>query len=270
MKSRFVWATAFVLGASLTLVFGGVRVAAAASVKCGIHTCTSANATPLCVNGQCVLGPCNAGFENCDGNALNGCETSLNTSKSNCGACGVVCPSAEACLSGSCQCPHGGSLCGRHCVDEHSDNNNCGACGNQCPAGETCVDSECTSPCPAGQITCGGTCVDPSMDPANCGSCGVTCSTGEACENGVCTMNPAPQCSGQTCSTFTTCNPNSCSGGGVCGSTAEGGGLCVDGTTQCNTLTGCTTSADCAAGEICIVQSCCGTGVCLPPTRFCP
>ena len=77
------------------------------------------------------------------------------------------------------------------------------------------------------------------------------------------------QCVGQTCGNFSTCNPGSGCIAPVCGSLAEGGGLCVEGTTACAGLSGCTTSADCGGG-LCFVGSCCGRNVCVPSGAFCP
>jgi hypothetical protein len=123
--------------------------------------------------------------------------------------------------------------------------------------------------CEPGQTFCPDGCTDTNADPSNCGTCGVVCSTGQACASGTCTTNPNPECMGQTCETFTPCNANACSGNGVCGSTAEGGGLCIDGSTLCSSLATCTTSADCPSGVICFVNSCCVVGVCVPPADFC-
>lgn len=89
-------------------------------------------------------------------------------------------------------------------------------------------------------------------------------------EGGVC-KGPDPQCAGQTCGTFTRCNEGgSCSTSGVCGSTAEGGGLCVNGNTPCGGLADCSNgSGDCNPGDICLVSSCCGRPVCVPQAQFC-
>jgi hypothetical protein len=48
---------------------------------CG-RACSLANATPVCMGGQCAVGSCTTGFGNCDGNPANGCETNLNTTPS--------------------------------------------------------------------------------------------------------------------------------------------------------------------------------------------
>ena len=45
---------------------------------------------------------CNAGFENCDGDATNGCEANLGTNPNHCGACGVACAAGRICRSGTC------------------------------------------------------------------------------------------------------------------------------------------------------------------------
>src|SRR5262249_42592200 len=44
---------------------------------CG-KACTVANGTPGCLNGQCGILSCNAGFADCDQNAANGCEVNTN------------------------------------------------------------------------------------------------------------------------------------------------------------------------------------------------
>ncbi|MCC6221271.1 MAG: putative metal-binding motif-containing protein [Deltaproteobacteria bacterium] len=88
-------------------------------------------------------------------------------------------------------------------------------------------------------------------------------------EDDVC-GGPDPECTGQTCETFTTCNAGgNCGSSGVCGSTAEGGGLCVNGATPCSGLADCVTSDDCADGAICFVNSCCVRAVCVPVNAFC-
>jgi hypothetical protein len=73
--------------------------------SCG-RICFAPNATMVCMAGSCQIGSCNPGFGDCDGNVLNGCETSLNT-VSNCGACGVTCGVGESCINGVCECTSG-------------------------------------------------------------------------------------------------------------------------------------------------------------------
>ena len=59
---------------------------------CGI-SCARSNGTASCSTGTCTLTGCNSGYDNCDGNAQNGCEP-LNTS-TDCGACGARCTVAN-------------------------------------------------------------------------------------------------------------------------------------------------------------------------------
>ena len=70
---------------------------------CGV-TCTRANAASTCPSGVCTLGACIAGFDNCDGNSTNGCESNHVTYPNSCvtatdmgsfsgdTACGFLCP----------------------------------------------------------------------------------------------------------------------------------------------------------------------------------
>jgi hypothetical protein len=196
--------------------------------------------------------------------------TNFETDSNNCGACGAVCPAAQSCVAGTCACPTGESLCGSACVTESSDTNNCGACGVVCAAGDTCTSGVCVAPCGAGQTLCGGVCENTQSDPSNCGACGTVCPAGSICDQGACNSNPSPQCAGETCSTFTSCDlDGTCGGSGVCGSTSTGGGICVNGATPCAGLTLCPGgSSDCSGGQVCFVNSCCGNPVCVPTSAF--
>jgi hypothetical protein len=123
---------------------------------------------------------------------------------------------------------------------------------------------------------CNGICCGPCMDctngicvnGANVASCqshvccnGQCCAPGLVCTNNVCT-SPNGGCAGATCTTFVECsssNPDC-----VCGTIAEGGGLCVPGSTQCATLIPCSNTGGCPSGSLCLIGSCCGVGVCVP------
>jgi hypothetical protein len=51
---------------------------------------------------RCAIRRCAAGFADCDGLDLNGCETMLGT-RENCGACRAVCSGARVCVGGICR-----------------------------------------------------------------------------------------------------------------------------------------------------------------------
>ncbi len=76
--------------------------------RCG-QACRFANATSVCAAGACAIGACAAGFGNCDGNAANGCEASLQGDSAHCGLCGRACAAGLACTNGACQRASDGS-----------------------------------------------------------------------------------------------------------------------------------------------------------------
>lgn len=63
----------------------------------------------------------------------------------NCGSCGIVCGSGQACAGGACSstCPPGLVSCGRTCVDTWTSNDHCGACLGACAVGTGCVEGTC-------------------------------------------------------------------------------------------------------------------------------
>jgi len=70
---------------------------------CG-NACTTEHGTPSCVAGACQVESCAAGWDDCDGNPDNGCETSLVTAD-NCNVCGLSCPASggtPTCNAGVC------------------------------------------------------------------------------------------------------------------------------------------------------------------------
>ncbi|MFO0651193.1 MAG: MXAN_6577-like cysteine-rich protein [Polyangiales bacterium] len=83
----------------------GCEVSTATSVtNCGTcgTTCTVANGVPACVSGACRIASCNTGFADCNGTLSDGCEVNLQTSASNCGACGMACSGSASCSAGIC------------------------------------------------------------------------------------------------------------------------------------------------------------------------
>lgn len=65
----------------------------------------------------------------------NGTCVDLQSSQTNCGACGHSC-APWACLNGQCRsCPSPQKLCDGQCVDTSTNADNCGGCGQVCPSG---------------------------------------------------------------------------------------------------------------------------------------
>jgi hypothetical protein len=83
------------------------------------RVCEFPGATPLCVGGDCRLGPCNAGVGNCDLNPANGCETSLLDSVDHCGACDAPCANPFSAIA---TCDDGLCAIG-DCTDDQLDCN---------------------------------------------------------------------------------------------------------------------------------------------------
>jgi hypothetical protein len=54
-----------------------------------------------CTNKQCVIGGCNPGWENCDGDLTNGCERAIWTDQE-CMTCDLPCPTGTSCAQGVC------------------------------------------------------------------------------------------------------------------------------------------------------------------------
>ena len=119
-----------------------LRVDGKHCTKCGMG-CAMAHAIPGCADG-CYIASCDWGWDDCNAQAGDGCETSVLMSAQNCGACGKKCqglPNAAAsCAAGNCvlgMCNSGYENCdgkpANGCeVDLNSDANHCGKCGQVC------------------------------------------------------------------------------------------------------------------------------------------
>ncbi|XXX72958.1 hypothetical protein WMF30_35450 [Sorangium sp. So ce134] len=194
---------------------------------CGA-ACSYPGAAEVCLAGVCVMGACDAGFANCDGQPANGCEVDTNTSTAHCGGCNIGCNlanAAESCLSGTCvlgACDAGYENCdgepANGCeVNTNTSTAHCGACGARCNlpnAAESCVGGECLlGACAAGYADCDGDpangCeVNTNSSAANCGACGATCAlanAAEACLGGTCVI-------GMCDPGFANCNANALDG----------------------------------------------------------
>lgn len=85
-------------------VADGCETALMGSVtNCGAcsNACAVVNGTPICDASVCKVVTCNAGFANCDNDALS-CETNTTTDAKNCGSCGKACNVGETCVGSIC------------------------------------------------------------------------------------------------------------------------------------------------------------------------
>lgn len=199
-----------------------------------------------CTGGTCRLA-CDPGFGDCNGDATDGCETSLSCDSDNCGACGKKCAPGEFCHEGECGCPAGLEECNSACkipdgcFNIKTSELNCGACGVQCPQvgpiGDLSLHLACG--CQEGQCNrrkCGGAlfryadCNNPAppkecvvlpdedgcetnidLDPNNCGACGHSCAPGQVCSGGECLCEPPLVLCGDRCVDLTS-DPMHCGG----------------------------------------------------------
>jgi hypothetical protein len=178
--------------------------------NCGAcdNQCSVKNGTASCSGGKCGRAHCDSGFDDCNGNAADGCETDTGSSNANCGACGNTCSAGDnvtsaSCSAGSCSisCKAGWADCDANaangCETDTRDDNNCGGCNMSCGranASASCATGRCTlGSCNPGFGDCDNNpdtgCEKALSDVNNCGACGHSCnaSNGSAhCENGEC------------------------------------------------------------------------------------
>jgi hypothetical protein len=122
---------------------------------CGMK-CAIPNAVNACADG-CYEAACNFGFDDCNRDPKDGCETSVLADPANCGSCGAPCMSAPnataACQNGACilgACNQGFADCDGDPKDGCeanlvADPKNCGRCGAPCPMNlPNCGNAKCT------------------------------------------------------------------------------------------------------------------------------
>jgi hypothetical protein len=205
--------------------------------KCGTD-CGAADGGVSCVNGACQIVKCPKGFDDCNNNPADGCETPL-TTVTDCGACGNPCTvqnGTPSCETGVCEV-----ACKTRCTSTGTD------AGVTCRPGD-CVDSQCS----AGFGDCDG-------DPTNgcerntdtslghCGKCNNPCNyvhASETCVAGACTFGTcdpgwadcvngtADGCETSLAGTPDPANPNTILHCGGCNTTcsySNAGALCVPG-----------------------------------------
>ncbi|HOX43655.1 MAG TPA: putative metal-binding motif-containing protein [Myxococcota bacterium] len=114
------------------------------------------NGTGACMAGACTLATCAAGFEDCNEQEADGCETPLGTA-TDCLGCADACTFAHgegACAAGGCsleRCLAGWDDCNLAPADgfeaDLSSEATCGACERACAGTESCRAGQCESNC---------------------------------------------------------------------------------------------------------------------------
>jgi hypothetical protein len=122
------------------------------------RACDLAHADSICQAGECRLDGCLTGFDNCNQNDEDGCETDIHNDPENCGACDNACQLSHAqadCREGECRvadCRDGYTDCNGDPADGceadlQADVDHCGTCDNACGQDQTCSAGVCQDIC---------------------------------------------------------------------------------------------------------------------------
>jgi hypothetical protein len=221
-----------------------------------------------CAGGICQIS-CAAGFDTCDGDALNGCETAI-TTVTNCGACGIVCSTQNdnnvKCMNNVCQatCNGGFGDCNNNIqldgceVNLKTDPMNCNMCGTVCTASNattvcnngSCAVGSCTAPFANCDNQYNNGCeADLTTTQKNCGGCGNDCTKGQHLQNANATPCVGSLCQPTCAAGFGDCDGDPLNGCETALNTITNCGMCGHTCSQNNGVEAC-------MGGSCVVQSC--------------
>ena len=196
--------------------------------------CANLHGSASCVLGTCQAS-CSTGYASCDGETVNGCESSTSSSIDSCGGCQVGCSNAHgstSCSDGLClpTCAAGFGDCDldpkNGCERDVTSVTSCGACDSACSNAHgttACSGSTCVPSCAANYGDCDGDSkngceTNLASDPVHCGMCTKACgSNGQVCVAGSCQASTCAagfaECDGdlsKTCETDTRTTLGSC------------------------------------------------------------
>lgn len=272
-----------------------------------VADCPARSRTSVSCEGSVCVYTCEAGFDDCDGDPINGCETDTTRDLDHCGGCGMACTFDNAngtCTSSTCElmaCRVGFEDCDgdsrNGCEANLRSTSTCGSCAETCAAGELCDSTGATPVCNAdcAGTVCGDECVDTSTNPLRCGDCDTACpvptgASDATCADAMCgfeCLAGRDDCDpdAEGCETNTTNDLANCGGCGLaCDDTNVSSQSCDDSTCtivecedgfdDCNAdpADGCEadlndTETCGACGNVCAVGTACSEGVCDPPIQ---
>jgi hypothetical protein len=205
-----------------------------------------------CIDGVCVALTCAGaqGITVCgfpgDGGIGTCCQGQCSAfdDATNCGGCGIECPTGATCLEGTCSSTCADAGCPASTVCTQSFDNGLACISPSCSGQPD--EQSCSAAGAVGGVCCNGGCTDTESDSQNCGQCYNFCQQGQLCVYGSCTA-VVSSCAASQIGTL--CQQNDGGLGACCGSCRQ-----LDFETDSNNCGSC--------GVICSVGATCTGGQC--------